>query len=60
MITLLDTGLNQAAPDEGTIAGSTVGRVHGQRLVRPSPAFTGAGLPPGISVSGKGLVALAR
>ncbi|HEX7266875.1 MAG TPA: ricin-type beta-trefoil lectin domain protein [Streptosporangiaceae bacterium] len=57
MITLLDTGLNQAAPDKSTVAGSTVGR---QFMASDSsgqaPAFTGAGLPPGLSVSSKGLV----
>ncbi|HKA95676.1 MAG TPA: ricin-type beta-trefoil lectin domain protein [Streptosporangiaceae bacterium] len=57
MITLLDTGLNQAVPSKSTVAGSTVGR---QFVASDSsgqtPAFTGAGLPPGLSVSSNGLV----
>jgi GH25 family lysozyme M1 (1,4-beta-N-acetylmuramidase) len=57
MITLLDTGLKQAAPGSSTVAGSTVGRrFTASDSSGQAPAFTATGLPAGLSVSSTGLV----
>src|SRR5262249_20878646 len=57
MIALLDTGFKQAVPNKGTVAGGAVGRrFTASDSSGQAPAFTGTGLPPGLTVSGEGLV----
>jgi GH25 family lysozyme M1 (1,4-beta-N-acetylmuramidase) len=57
MITLLDSGLRQSAPNRSTVEGSPVGRqLNADDPSGQAPTFTAGGLPPGLSISGGGQV----
>jgi GH25 family lysozyme M1 (1,4-beta-N-acetylmuramidase) len=57
MITLLDSGLRQSAPNRSTDAGSPVGRqFSASDSSGQTPTFTASGLPPGLSIGGSGQV----
>jgi hypothetical protein len=57
LITLLNGGFKQAAPNRSANTGSTIGRqFKASDSSGQAPAFTATGLPPGLSIGGNGLV----